>query len=270
MVRYFYGWTPLVIVAAIFLLSMPWLGLIALMIVAIVAVGALASLAWAVVFVPYTVSRTISRRLHIRSGASRRTAPALSPAGRQNDSVWQGAPSHPAALSVGRGLHAQQNTSPEGHLVMSTIPTKGGAEVSDEDRDSDAAPTSHALFITPARWGDGFQASIHGHILELADPTDHRLAPSPHDLLIAAIASDLAWSARRFLRADGLPGDVSVSAGWQTTEGLPSLDDITLTLTVSTRAEAVSGVLAAAFANSLAARSLAEPVVHVSLEGANR
>jgi hypothetical protein len=49
MVRYFYAWTPLVIVAAVVLLSMPWLGLIALMIVALVA---LAALACAVVFVP--------------------------------------------------------------------------------------------------------------------------------------------------------------------------------------------------------------------------
>jgi hypothetical protein len=137
-----------------------------------------------------------------------------------------------------------------------------------DDCEFDAAPSSHALFIIPTR-GDSFKASIHGHMLELADPADHRLAPSRDDLLIASIASDLAWSARRFLRARGLPDDVSVTR-WQTTEGLPSLADITLTVTVSTRAKAVSGALAAAFANSLAARPLAEPVVHISLEGVNR
>ena len=65
----------------------------------------------------------------------------------------------------------------------------------------DAASTSHALFIIPTRRGDGFNASIHGHMLELADPTDPRLAPSPDDLVVASFASDLAWSARRFLRA---------------------------------------------------------------------
>ena len=134
----------------------------------------------------------------------------------------------------------------------------------------DAAPVGHTLYIIPTRRGDGFEASIHGHILELADPTDHRLAPSPDDLLIAAISSDLAWSARSFLRARGLPDDVSVSARWHTTEGIPSLAAITLTVTVSTRAGAVSGALAAAFANSLAARSLAEPAVHISFEGVNR
>jgi hypothetical protein len=116
MVRYFYAWTPLVIVAAVFILSMPWLGLIALVVAAIVALVALAALAWAVVFVPYMLSRAISRRWHIRSGARPRTAPALSPAGRQTESVWQGAPLHPAALSVAPELQAPQHTFPEGHV----------------------------------------------------------------------------------------------------------------------------------------------------------
>jgi uncharacterized OsmC-like protein len=133
--------------------------------------------------------------------------------------------------------------------------------------ESEAAPTSHALFVTPSRPGDGFKASIHGHLLELADPIDHRLAPSPDDLLIASIASDLAWSARRILRACGLPDDVSVSAEWQTHEDPPGLDDIKLTVTVTRCAEAVSAALAAAFENSLAARSLAEPVVHTRWTG---
>jgi hypothetical protein len=116
MVRYFYAWTPLVIVAAVFLLSMPWLGLIALVIGALVALVALAALAWAVVFVPYMLSRAIRRRWHIRSGASPRTPPAVSPARREDDSAWEGAPSHAAALTVGRELQALQDTFPEGHV----------------------------------------------------------------------------------------------------------------------------------------------------------
>jgi uncharacterized OsmC-like protein len=136
--------------------------------------------------------------------------------------------------------------------------------------ESDAAPRSHALFIISTRRGDGFNASIHGHMLELADPTDHRLAPSPDDLVVAAIASDLAWSARRFLRAYGLPDDVSVSATWRTDEDLVALVDINMTVTVSRRAQAVSGALAAAFENSLAARPLGQPAVHISFEGVNR
>jgi uncharacterized OsmC-like protein len=133
-----------------------------------------------------------------------------------------------------------------------------------DNRESDATTTSHALSIIPTRRGDGFEASIHGNMLELADPTDRRLAPSPDDLLIASIASDLAWSARRFLRAHGLPDDVSVSATWQTTQGPPSLADIDLTVTVSRRAEAVSAALTAVFANRLATRSVAEPLIHIS------
>ncbi len=116
MVRYFYAWTPLVIVGTVFLLSLPWLGLIALMIVAIVALVALAALAWTLVFVPYTVSRAINRRWHICSGASPRTAAALSPARRPNESVWQRAPSHPPALSVGRELQAPQHAFRKGYV----------------------------------------------------------------------------------------------------------------------------------------------------------
>ena len=77
MVRYFYAWTPLVIVGSVVLLSAPWLGLIALMIVPLVAIVALAALAWAIFFVPYLLSRAISRRWHSRSGASPLTPAAL-------------------------------------------------------------------------------------------------------------------------------------------------------------------------------------------------
>ncbi len=80
MVRYFYAWTPLVIVTTVVLLSAPWLGLIALMIVSLVALGALGALAWAIAFVPYMLSRAIGRRWHSRSGAIPRPARALSPA----------------------------------------------------------------------------------------------------------------------------------------------------------------------------------------------
>ena len=77
MVRYFYAWTPLVIVGTVVLLSMPWLGLIALMIVALVVLSALA---WAIVLVPYTLSRAIDRRRHEDRGATQQTAAVLSPA----------------------------------------------------------------------------------------------------------------------------------------------------------------------------------------------
>jgi hypothetical protein len=155
---------------------------------------------------------------------------------------------------------------------MSTTTAKDGSEVSaaqnTDNGDSHAVPTSSdGLFVIQRGRGDGFQATIRGHILDLADPrSGHALAPTPDDLFIVSIASEFAWAARRVLRAYGLPDYVSVSAKWRTHEDLPSLGDISLTVTVSRRADAVSAALAAVFANSLAARSLAEPVVHISLE----
>ena len=80
MVRYFYAWLPLVIVTAVFVLSMPWLGLIALMIVALVALLTLMALAGVAVFAPYMLGRAMTRRWHRRHGVSARTVPALSPA----------------------------------------------------------------------------------------------------------------------------------------------------------------------------------------------
>jgi len=138
--------------------------------------------------------------------------------------------------------------------------------------DSHAVPSSsHALFVIPRGRGDGFRASIRGHVLDLAEPSSgHALAPTPDDLFIVSIASELAWSARSSLRAYGLPDDVSVSATWRTREDLPSPADIDLSVTVSRRAEAVGAVLAAALANSLTARSPAESVVRISLEGVDR
>jgi len=57
MLSYFYKLPPLVIIGAICILSLPWLGLIALMVVALVA---LPVIAFAVVYVPYRLGRAIS------------------------------------------------------------------------------------------------------------------------------------------------------------------------------------------------------------------
>jgi hypothetical protein len=74
MVRYFYACTPLFIVGTICILSLPWLGLIALMIVSLVALPAFA---FVLVFVPYMLVRAITGGWHGRSEAVRRAAPAL-------------------------------------------------------------------------------------------------------------------------------------------------------------------------------------------------
>jgi hypothetical protein len=81
MVRYFYAWAPFVIVTGTaVLLTIPYLALIALMIVALVA---LAAFAWAIVAVPYMLGRAVSRHWQNRTGTKPRTAPAFLPERRQ-------------------------------------------------------------------------------------------------------------------------------------------------------------------------------------------
>ena len=151
---------------------------------------------------------------------------------------------------------------------MSTVETEHGRDNSDSRA---TRTSSRDLFVLPHERRDGFWANIRGHVLDLADPdTAHNLAPNPDDLFVVSIASELAWTARRILRERGLPDDVNVSAKWRSTAPPPTLSAIDLTITVSGRAEAASKALAAALDNSLAGRSLVEPVVCISWEGANR
>jgi uncharacterized OsmC-like protein len=97
-------------------------------------------------------------------------------------------------------------------------------------------------------------------LLEVAEPSPvHRLAPNPDDLFIASIASDIAWSARHFLQGHGLPDDVSVSAEWRSLENPPRLTDVSMTVSVSETAEALSDALESTLAERVAARSLDEP-----------
>ena len=74
MLRYWYSFTPLVFVFALTPLALPWLGLIALMLFAFVALGAVGALAWGIVFVPYAVVRTGVRHRHSRMGTKRQPA----------------------------------------------------------------------------------------------------------------------------------------------------------------------------------------------------
>lgn len=113
----------------------------------------------------------------------------------------------------------------------------------------------NALFVIPSPRGDGFRASIRGHLLELADPSSgHALAPTPDDLLILSIASDFAWFAHRFLRASGLDDQVSVSARWQRLGSQPSLEAISVTVTVAQSVKPMSDALVAALKEKVAAR----------------
>jgi hypothetical protein len=77
MVRYFYSWIPPVIVATVVLLSLPPLGLIALIVFLAVALAALGALALAIVAAPYLLVRSLERRWRGR-GVSHRSVTTLS------------------------------------------------------------------------------------------------------------------------------------------------------------------------------------------------
>lgn len=68
MVRYFYAWIPAVVLGTICILSLPWLGLIAL---AVVVFGVVVPLAWALVYLPYMLVRAIGRSRHSRDDTYR-------------------------------------------------------------------------------------------------------------------------------------------------------------------------------------------------------
>lgn len=72
-VSYFYKWIPAVAIATLFILSLPWLGLIAL----IVVVAALALLAGAILYFAYRFGLAISHRWTSHGGAWRRAAAAV-------------------------------------------------------------------------------------------------------------------------------------------------------------------------------------------------
>ena len=81
MVRYFYGWIPLLVVGTLVLLSLPWLGLIALVVLPLVVLG---TLAWLTVSVAYALNRAFDRLWHGDGGASPQPALALAPNVRRN------------------------------------------------------------------------------------------------------------------------------------------------------------------------------------------
>jgi hypothetical protein len=132
--------------------------------------------------------------------------------------------------------------------------------------DAQAEPgASELLFVTPRARQDGFQASVRGHRFNLVDPSSsHPLVPTPNDLFVVSSASELAWSGRRFLRANRLPEYLSVAAAWHTDTA--GISKIRLTVTMSDRAEAAADALGALFQEVLDARSRAEPTVNITFE----
>jgi hypothetical protein len=77
MVRYFYAWTPLVVLGTVVVVSLPWLGLIALAGAAFAALAALAALASAIVAAPLAIGHAIGHRWHRRSAAAQPSSALL-------------------------------------------------------------------------------------------------------------------------------------------------------------------------------------------------
>jgi len=97
---------------SVVLLSLPWLGLIALFVLSLFVLGLLATLAWTVIWVPRTLSLAVCNRWRVRNGASRPavTATALS---LDTSSVRPTAPV-PVAASV---LFADRPTDRPGSMA---------------------------------------------------------------------------------------------------------------------------------------------------------
>jgi hypothetical protein len=162
MVRYFYAWTPLVIVfGTVILLSIPYLALIALM---IVALAALAALAWAIASVTHVLSRAISRRWHSRSGMTRRRK-------RRCTSTGTHSRTPPGAGSTTRHLNScvlrtrppsKRETSHEHHHYLQTAASSCIPLLLNRDGkegvDRRASPVSKRLSELPAL--DGNQPSV--------------------------------------------------------------------------------------------------------------
>jgi hypothetical protein len=104
-----------------------------------------------------------------------------------------------------------------------------------------------ALFVGPYSGRDGFRASVRGRMLHLADPgSNQRLAPTPRDLVAAALASDVAWFARGFLRDREREDYVSVSVRTSTSAVLPAWCSFDVRVDVSVQAATIRMMLATA------------------------
>jgi hypothetical protein len=74
--RYFYVWTPPLVLGAVVFLSLPWLGLLALIVIAPTALLVLAALAWAVIAAPYLLIRSYALNAPRPSEAHRTSQPS--------------------------------------------------------------------------------------------------------------------------------------------------------------------------------------------------
>lgn len=133
----------------------------------------------------------------------------------------------------------------------------------DADHETTTA-SGYVHFVVPNKRGDGFRASVRGHMFELVDPESSLgLVPTPLDLLTAAIAADLAWFARSLLRDHGLDDYVSVAARVRPSGSPTEPGGVEVTVDVSRDAASLEAALAAALEGRLAAHSSLAPKLRV-------
>ena len=100
--------------------------------------------------------------------------------------------------------------------------------------------------------GDRFAIDIRGHRVYVDQPLaagGADTAPTPTELLVAALASCVGFYARRYLERHGLPyDDMSVSASYDMAVKPPRVGcvDVTITLPVEVPAERWGALLAVA------------------------
>ena len=103
MVRYWFAFTPVAILGTIVILSLPWLGLIAVLVAACLVLATLASLVWATAALAVSFVRAAGHDLHgrrrtrVRTASGRRAAAppyayaAARSAGYQAPQLWSSA-----------------------------------------------------------------------------------------------------------------------------------------------------------------------------------
>lgn len=84
--------------------------------------------------------------------------------------------------------------------------------------------------------GDHFEVAMRGHVVHVDQPLDDGgtdLAPTPTELLIASLASCVAFYARRYLARHDLPTEgLAVTASYRIAGRPARVGEIAMTLTV--------------------------------------
>src|SRR5689334_18079770 len=173
MVRYWFAWTPLVVVLAVIPLALPWLGLIALMLFALIALVALVALAWGLVLVPHGARpcrepTPAPPRWHEPGGSAPADGQSESSTDRINAGGRRAAPCKPtlgrrqADMSALGATHGAENGGSRGGATSSRLATHAGVSADSSDcrpRDPDSTQTRLRSIATRSACTDDRRAA---------------------------------------------------------------------------------------------------------------